>query len=342
LIKAGIISTGFYVPERKILNTDLNQWVRNYDPEISGKSLDEWIISRYGIESRRWADKETLTSDMAYLAAEDALQSGGLDVEDIDFLILNTATGDYPQPTTATAVQRRLGMKPESFAIELNMPCAGPVYGIVLAKNFILSGKYKKGLVVGADKMSSLIDLADFRMAGLFGEGAGACIVGRVPDSGILGEFIRSKGEEGNPNDYALIVPGGGVVNPGRAENGSPALRFLQMNGPKVEAFIESCLGETIENLLSEVGWTLADLDYFVPHQAAKKSLINLAHSAGIPVSKLVLTLQYFGNTSSASILITLDSLFRTKLPGGTRILVAGMGGGLNWGGFLYEVPSFA
>lgn len=330
-----IVSTGVYIPSRAVSNPELETLVSNYDPKIGGGNLDNWIKKHYGIEERRWSDK--LPSDQAVVACEMTLNRAGLDASEIDFLILNTAFGDTSQPTTATEVQKKLGMKSGSFAMEINSPCAGSVFGITTATHFINSGNYKNALVVGVDKMTGLIEMSDFKMAGLFGEGAGACLLSKSEGSGILAAQLGSSGENGTHDQYALRVLGGKALFPSSSGETTEGHSYLQMDGKLVEEFVYHAFSDSVSSVVEESGIILSEIDHVVTHQAAESLIFQGLEKCGIDSSKAVMTVKEYGNTSAASLLITLDKLFNSKLSVGEKVLLLGMGGGLNWGGILYQ-----
>jgi 3-oxoacyl-[acyl-carrier-protein] synthase-3 len=330
-----IISTGVYLPNRVVSNNELETLVSNYNSATGGGNLDQWIKKHYGIEERRWSDK--LPSDQAVVACERALNRAGIDVSEIDFLILNTAFGDTSQPTTATEVQKKLGMKPGSFAMEINSPCAGSVFGVTTATHFINSGKYQNALVVGVDKMTGLIDMSDFKMAGLFGEGAGACLLSKSVGSGMLAAQLGSAGEEGDPDEYALRVLGGKTLFPAVSSNTSDDYFNLQMNGKLVEDFVHHAFADSVARVIEESKISISEIDHIVTHQAAESLIFRGLEKCGVDSSKAVMTIKEYGNTSAASLLITLDKLFNSNLSVGDKVLLLGMGGGLNWGGILYQ-----
>lgn len=323
-----ILSTGIGLPENEIKNEELSNIVRNFDSAIAKSTLDQWIQNHYGIKRRRWLTDIALPSELAYTACLQALKRASVNIKEVDFLILNTVYGDFTQPTTATTVQKLLGMKPGSFAFEINMPCSGPIFSLVTAHQFLLSGRYKHGLIVGVDKMSSCIDKKDFIMAGLFGDGAGACLL--APSTkGIIDYYLSSSGED--YNDMALSIPGGRSMHP------EPSKEFpiqLLMNGKKVEHFIDTCFHDIQVNLLNKSD---KQIDFVVPHQASLKAIEKNALKIGIAKEKIISTIEDYGNTSSASIFITLDKLLNSFDIQEKTIFLAGMGGGLNWGGLLYS-----
>jgi 3-oxoacyl-[acyl-carrier-protein] synthase-3 len=311
--------------------------VENYDAAKGSGNLDSWIRTHYGIEERRWSDE--LPSYQAILACEKALEASNTNIDEVDFLILNTAFGDMQQPTTATEVQKGLGMRPDTFAMELNSPCAGSVLGLVTAMHFLNSGQHQKALVVGVDKMTKLVDLKDFRMAGLFGEGAGACLLksGREEETNVH-YLLGSKGEIGEPDEFSLRVLGGKARFPHSKYKHVDDMFYLQMHGQQVKLFVEEVFKETIAKLLSKSGLNQSDVDYIVTHQASENMVVKALSNAGMDPQKAIFTIREYGNTSAASILITLDKLFKEKgVVKGDQLLLLGMGGGLNWGGILYQ-----
>lgn len=330
-----IASTGVYLPERIVTNAELENTVNNYNPKLGGGSLDYWIRKHYGIEERRWSN--LLPSDQAAQAGQMAIERSGLAVSDIDFLILNTAFGDTSQPTTATEVQKKIGMKPSSFAMEINSPCAGSVFGITTATHFLDSGNYRNALVIGVDKMTELIDMSDFKMAGLFGEGAGACVLSKSQEPSILATHLASSGELGNPLDYALRILGGKALYPTAKNKESEELFYLQMRGRLVEDFVCQSFADSVEKLLSQSGLSGKDINHVVTHQAAESLILNGLNRCGIDSKKATMTIREYGNTSAASMLITLDKLYNSQLEQNQLVLLLGMGGGLNWGGIIYQ-----
>lgn len=330
---------GLDIPGRVYENKELEALVQNYDPAKSGVSLSDWVYNHYGIRRRNWAADDEFPSDYGTKAAQKAIADAGLEAQDIDLLVLNTAFGDYIQPTTATLIQQNLGMRPDSFALEINMPCAGPIYSITTAYNFLLGGKYKTALVVGADKMSRLTDPRDFIMGTLFGDGAGALVLGQVPDGGIVDYYLASKGEGPDHEEHALVIPGGFARNPTSAETIDQNMHVLRMHGKQVEGFVDSCMKDIVEHLLPPHRLTIYDLAYLIPHQAAYNTVIHATRELGIPDDIVCFSLEDLANTSAASIFITLIK-HRHKMKPGDKILLAGMGGGLNWGGILYEFPA--
>ena len=208
----GILAAGLYVPPKRINNEDLEKIVTNYDATVSGRSLDAWAQDRYGITSRAMSNE--LPSEMMAKAIRSATKQAGISLSDIDFLIVNTAFGDYSQPTTATEVQKRLGLKEGVFALEINMPCSGAIYTSVLASSLIQTGGYRHGVVAGAEKMHRLVNMQDFRTAALFGDGAGAFVIGPEAPWQIKKHKLWSLMKRREELDFALSMLGGRAVYP--------------------------------------------------------------------------------------------------------------------------------
>lgn len=330
-MKVGIIGSGIYLPKTILRNEELNAEFLNYRERLTKCSLNEWVNSRYGISERRLAAADEKPSDMAYRAVCDALTNSGMKAQDLDFLILNTAFGDYTQPTTATTVQRKLGMRSDTFAFEINMPCSGPIFGLVTALQFILGGQYKNGAVVGVDKMSSLTDPADFRSATLFGDASGAFIIGHKPLYTFERHYLASKGESGEESEFGFVVPAGGSVNPTSEQTLHQKKHHLQMNRKVVDRFVMEAIEDIMRNLPPPKG----GYDRIIPSQAAKPLLEKAFSQAGVDTSKIEFSLEKLGNTSSASVFITFHLANLSALPSGSQLLLTGVGAGLNWGGVI-------
>ena len=330
----GILAAGHYVPPKRLFNEDLEEMVTNYDETVSGRSLDAWTQNRYGIKSRAMSDE--LPSEMMEKAIRSATIQSGISLDEIDFLIINTAFGDYSQPTTATEVQKRLGLKEGVFALEINMPCSGAVYTSVLASSLIQTGGYRYGVVAGAEKMHRLVDMQDFRTAALFGDGAGAFVLGPDAPWQIKKHKLWSCGEEGDDRDFALSMLGGRAVYPTSDQTMQKGYHQFRMQGKKVQAFAEQAIGQIIEHVEQSWGISLDSFDAIIPHQASKNIVQKAFSERGIGESKVRYTLGKYGNTSAASIYITMADSW-SSLEKANRILMCGFGGGLNWGAILLE-----
>jgi len=340
----GILSTGHSAGSRILTNDDLASMLRSYDAAKAGRPLSQWYLEHYGIEQRRWSTPDEVPSIMATKAAEIAISRAKLTPQDIDFIVLNTASGDYQQPTTATSVQRNLGMRKDTFAMEINMPCAGPIFDMASALGFMTGvggERYRYGLAIGVDMMTSKIDMNDFVRAGLFGDAAGAVVLSPVKAGGILDYVLGSKGEEGEEKDYALLVPAGGAARPPSYETVDQRLHDLKMNGKKVHDFATVAIKDTINVLLKRNNITQKDISYIVPHQGAQPLVLDGTRHANIPDEKVVFTVGSYGNTGGGSVLVTLDKLYsEIRLKEGELVILVGMGAGLTWGGMLYEATN--
>ena len=330
----GILSAGLYVPSTRLSNDDVEEIVTNYDAAVSGRSLDAWTQERYGITSRAISDE--LPSEMMAKAIRSAAIQAEISLDEIDFLIVNTAFGDYSQPTTATEVQKRLGLKEGVFALEINMPCSGAIYTSVLASSLLQTGGYRYGVVAGAEKMHRLVDMQDFRTAALFGDGAGAFVLGPEAPWQIKKHKLWSCGEEGHDHDFALSMLGGRAVYPTSEQTIEKGYHQFRMQGKKVQAFAEQAIGQIIDHVEQSWGISLDSFDAIIPHQASKNIVQKAFSARGISESNVRYTLDKYGNTSAASIYITMADSW-SSLEMANRILMCGFGGGLNWGAILLE-----
>lgn len=324
----GIISTGKYIEGNKIDNLELTKQTKNFIP--NKKSLNEWILDKFGVITRYKSNINA--SDLAVEACKNALSKFDKHINEIDFIILNTVSGDYKQPTTATAVQTKLGMKINSFAIEINMPCAGNIYGLSIAKSFIQAGIGKYGLVVGVDKMTSIIDEEDFILSSLFGDAAACCLVGERDKLLIEDIFLQSKSDEKG----VLKMESSGSRNPISIKNIQNKNHLLKMKGKETSIFIHETITQVIKKLISSSELKIEELDQVIIHQASipiiKKTMLNL----GFKEEQFLFTLPSYGNTSSASIFLTLNEyLLKNKDP--KNIFLIGMGAGFNWGGIYLK-----
>lgn len=302
-MNAGIIGMGRFVPEKVVTNTDLEKIM---------DTSDEWIRTRTGIEERRIADDSTQTSDMAFYAAEEAIKNAGISAEDIDLILVSTVTPDQPFPTVACMLQERLGAK-KAAAMDISAACAGFMYGMITAKQFIESGAYKYVLIVGAEKLSAITDWNDRNTAVLFGDGAGAAIMGPVSEGkGIL--------------SFELGADGTGGKHLYQDE-------YIIMNGREVFKFAVRQMGESSENVIKKAGLSTEDVDLLIPHQANIRIMEASRERLNLPIEKMSKTVHKYGNTSAASIPISLvEEIEAGKVKDGDVIVMVGFGGGLTWG----------
>ncbi|WP_413379623.1 beta-ketoacyl-ACP synthase III [Alkalihalobacillus sp. 1P02AB] len=302
--KAGILGLGSYVPENVVTNADFEQKI---------DTSDEWIKTRTGIEERRFAPEEVKTSDMAYDAAVEALKAAEIKAEDVDLIIVATVTPDMPFPSTAALIQDRLGAK-KAAAMDVSAACAGFMYGIITGQQFIETGAYKHVLVVGVEKLSTVTDMTDRNTAVLFGDGAGAAVLGPVADDkGILA--------------FELGADGSGAMHINLQND------YIEMNGREVFKFAVRQMGESCLNVIEKAGLNKEDVDFLIPHQANIRIMEASRERLGLPVEKMAKTVHKYGNTSSASIpMAFVDELKNGKVKDGDTVVLVGFGGGLVWG----------
>jgi len=300
----GIIGVGHYLPEYILTNKDLEKMV---------DTTDEWIRTRTGIETRHIAKKDEDTSDLAYQAAKQALESAELKSEELDLIIVATVTGDQSFPSVACQIQEKLGASRAS-AMDIGAACSGFIYGVVTAKQFIDSGTYKNILVIGAEKLSKITDWSDRNTCVLFGDGAGAAVVSEVSeDKGILSFELGADGT-GGP---ALHQEGGNI----------------QMNGREVFKFAVRQMPESAEAVVEKAGLQKSDVDYLIPHQANFRIMEAARERLGIDKEKMAYSVNKYGNTSAASIPIALsEDVQAGKIKDGDHVVLVGFGGGLTWG----------
>ena len=315
---AGILGTGSYTPSRVLTNFDLEKMV---------DTTDEWIRTRTGIVERRIADPDVATSDLALPAAQAALEQAQVDVSDIDLIMVATVTPDTIFPCTASILQQKLGVKTAAFDILVG--CTGFVYGLAVAGEMIASGAYDHILVIGAETLSRIADWEDRSTCVLFGDAAGAAVVGPVPQGrGILSYSLGNDGT----NADALKIPAGGSRLPASAETVANRLHYLTMNGPEVFKFAVRSMTESGEEVVSRAGLTMKDIDLVIPHQANLRIIDAAAKRLNIPYERFVCNLERYGNTSAATIPLALDEVHREgRIKPGDLILLSSFGAGMSW-----------
>jgi acetoacetyl-CoA synthase len=320
----GILGTGSYLPSEVVTNDDLVRLVPDADPE--------WVARKTMIKARRFAAPDEAASDLAAAAARAALESAGLEAVDIDYLIVSTSTGDSPQPPTSSLVQSKIGAN-RAACFDINVVCAGFVFAVGLANSLVAMNPTAKVLVVASDVYSRILDFGDRRTAVLFGDGAGAAVVGKVADGyGLLDLELVSRGEASE----LIHVPAGGSRLPASAATVANGDHYFKMNGRGVREFVNSGVPPAFETLLKRAGIAVEDVDHFVPHQANGVMLAELVEAAGLTAAKTHLTLDRYGNVGSASVPVTLDEAARTgSLRNGDVVLMAGFGGGMSVGAAL-------
>lgn len=320
MIRSAIRSIGAALPKRIVLNEELEKIV---------DTSDEWIVQRTGIKQRYIADKEETTVMLGAQAAQEALKNGGLTAEDIDLIILATATPNHTFPASAVEIQKVLGIN-HGFAFDVHAVCSGFVYALTTADMYLRNHMAKRALVIGAETFSRLIDWEDRSTCVLFGDGAAAVVVepvegqGRNDDRGILAAKLRSDGA----HVEKLYVDGGPST--------TQTTGHLRMAGREVFKHAVGMITDVVEDCFSETGLTVEQLNWFVPHQANIRIINASAKKLGIEEEKIVITVDQHGNTSAASVPLALASLVQSgRVKRGDLILLEAMGGGFTWGAIL-------
>ena len=315
-LRAVVAGVGHYLPERIVPNSEF---------EKSLDTSDEWIKSRSGIERRHFAAEGENTSDMATKAALHALTNAGLAADDIDAIVLATSTADLTFPSAATMVQSKLGMT-KGFAFDVQAVCAGFVFALTNANALIVSGQAKRVLVIGSETFSRIMDWSDRSTCVLFGDGAGALILeaqegtGDNTDRGILSTDLNSDGR------YREIL----YVDGGVSER---TTGYLRMQGKEVFRHAVEKLAQTTQTTLDAAGVTAEDIDWVVPHQANIRIINGISKKMGVPIERVVITVQDHGNTSAASIPLAMSVASQQgKLKKGDLVATEAIGGGLAWG----------
>lgn len=325
MLKAKIIATGSYLPEKRLTNFDLEKMI---------DTSDDWITERTGIKERRIAEDGQSTSDLAYEASKNALRQAGLEADDLDLIIVATVTGDMIFPATACLLQNLLSAK-KAAAFDINAVCSGFVYGLSVANSFIRAGTYKRILLVGAEIYSRIIDWEDRTTCILFGDGAGAVILEATDgDSGIISTRLCSDGSLWE----ILTLPGGGSKYPTSEETIRKRLHFLKMNGKEIFKAAVKALQTLVDDTLKENNLKPSQLSVLILHQANLRIIQAAAARLGLPMDKVVVNIDKYGNTSAASVPIALDEVARAgKVKEGDYILLEAFGGGLTWASALIK-----
>lgn len=319
LCNAGILGTGFYVPEKIMTNADLEKIV---------ETSDEWIVERTGIKERRIAEDNQPMSDLALRAAKDALADAGVAAEDLDLIIVATLTSDRIIPSTACMIQNLLGAK-HAAAFDLSAACSGFAYAASVAAQFIETGAYKKALVIGAETLSKYINWEDRNTCVLFGDGAGAAVLGQVEEGyGILSFDLGSDGSGGN----AIQIPSSGSLMPVSKESIDQKLNLIHMNGRDVFKFAVKAMGKTVKNSLAKIDMPQEKIDWLVPHQANIRIIESAAKRLSMPMDKVIVNIHKYGNMSAACIPIALaEAAAAKRFKKGDIIALSGFGAGLTW-----------
>ncbi len=311
-----ITGTGSYLPQKVLTNADLEKMV---------DTSDEWIVARTGIRERHIAADNEVTSDLSLAAATRAISSASLAPTDIDLIIVATTTPDMVFPSTACILQSKLGIG-GCPAFDVQAVCSGFVYAVTVANMFIVSGQAKNALIVGAEVYSRILDWTDRSTCVLFGDGAGAIVLSQSQEPGVLSTKLHADGSYADK----LSVPG--WVCGGKA-TGSP---FVHMDGGSVFKFAVRVFEEVAHEILQQANMTVADVDWFIPHQANIRIMDATMRKLKLPAERLISTVDRHGNTSAASIPLALDeSVSAGVIHRGHNLLLEGVGGGFTWGGVL-------
>ena len=321
----GIKGMGYYVPENVVTNFDLEKIV---------DTTDEWIRTRTGIEERRFASPDEATSDLSYKAALKAIEVAKIDKNQIDMIIVATCTPDYIAQGTSCLVQNKLGLT-SIPCLDVNAACSGFIYGMSMAYSLVKSKIYKNILVVGAETLSRIIDMQDRNTCVLFGDGAGAVIIGEVEEGyGILGLSLGAEGED----DMVLKVPDGGTRKPNNEETIKNRENFLIMKGKEVFKFAVTVLPKVTLDALEQAKLSVNDLSMIFPHQANERIIEAASKRIEFPLEKFYMNLNRFGNTSAASIAIALgEALEKGLVKKGDNIALTGFGAGLTYGSMVMK-----
>ena len=319
-IRAGILGTGRSYPEGVLTNADLEKIV---------ETSDDWITTRTGIKQRRKAAPGEYTSQFATLASQQAIERAGIDANDIDLILCATVTPDQILPSTACLIQAQLGAN-KAAAMDIVAACSGFVYGVTIAEPMIRSGQIKYALIIGAELLTRYVDYTDRSTCVLFGDGAGAAILGPVEgDRGVLAAKIRSDGRY----EEQLYAPGGGTKGGFTAETIARGDHFFKMKGNEVFKVAVRSMNDISRQVLCEAGLKTEDIDLFIPHQANQRITEAVANQLKVDMSRVYSNIARTGNTSSASIPICLDECVESgRIKPGDNVLMASFGGGFTWG----------
>lgn len=325
LRSVSITGVGSYVPERVLTNADLEKIV---------ETTDDWITSRTGIRERRIARDNEATSDLAVMAAQRALTAAGITADQVELIIVATITPDMQFPSTACLVQHRLGAH-RAAAFDLEAACSGFVYALDVASHFVASHTYNTVLVIGAEKMSSVVDWTDRNTCVLFGDGAGAAVLQNRPNAhGLLTTCLGSDGGKAS----LLELPGGGSACPASVDTVTKRLHFLRMDGKETFKNAVNAMVAATHEALNRCGVTVAEVKCIIPHQANHRIMSAVAERIGAREDQLFVNVDRYGNTSAASVAIALDeAVSQGRIVRGDLVLMVVFGAGLTWGAALIE-----
>jgi 3-oxoacyl-[acyl-carrier-protein] synthase-3 len=323
MTRAQIIGVGAYAPKRILTNADLAKMV---------ETSDEWIVQRTGIRERHIADESEATSDLAIKAAQQALERAQVEPEEVDFIVVGTTTGDMAFPTTGNILQHQLGCR-NAGSVDIYAACAGSIYSLSIGSQYIQTGKYHTVLCIGAECLSKITDYTDRGTCILLADAAGAAVL-RPSDgeSGILDTDLYSEGRYGD----LLIQPAGGSRNPATHETVDRRMHYARMKGNEVFKVAVRMFEDCAEKILTRNGITADDLALFIPHQANLRIIEAAVKRLKLPMDRVLVNVDRYGNTGAASVYVALEEALATKrIKPGDLVLMAAFGGGFTWGAAL-------
>ena len=322
--RIGIVGTGMYVPPKILTNFDLEKMV---------DTSDEWIQSRTGIRERHIVEPGMATSDLAERAGKEALKNAGLKPKDIDVIVVATTSPDMLFPSVACIIQHRIGAD-QATAFDLSAACSGSVFAIITAQQFLATGRYKRALVIGAEVLSSFVDWTDRSTCVLFGDGAGACVMTAVRRGGILSTDMGSDGSAAE----LLYMPGGGSKYPPSYASIDQRLHFLRMNGSEVFKLAVRRMADSAQLVMKRAKLKLSHVECVIPHQANLRIIQAVANRAKIPMEKIFVNADRYGNTSAASNLIALhEAAASGRIKKGDHVVLVAFGAGMTWGSIALQ-----
>jgi 3-oxoacyl-[acyl-carrier-protein] synthase-3 len=323
--KVGIVGLGKYLPRKLLTNADLEKMV---------ETSDEWITTRTGIKQRHLAAKAEASSDLAIKAAQQALSDASLDPAQLDLIIVATVTPDMQFPSTACFVQSGIGAK-NAFCFDVAAACSGFVYAIAVAQQFIARGTCDNALVIGAEILSSVTDWKDRSTCVLFGDGAGAAVLGPVKSGGILSIYL---GSDGSSTDL-LMIPAGGSRNPVSRSTLEKRLHYIKMEGNELFKVAVKSMTEAAHIAIKKAGLRFSDIDLFIPHQANMRIILAVAKRLKLSLEKVFANIEKYGNMSSASTAVALcEAVKEGRVKKGDNILLDTFGSGLVWGACVIKL----
>ena len=322
-IRAKISALGTYVPPRVLTNADLEKMV---------DTTDEWILERVGIRERHIAEKGIAASDLAVCAVRHLLEKHPFDLQEVDLVVVGTVTPDMMYPSTACLVQHKLGIE-NTWGFDVSAGCSGFLYALNTGVKFVESGQYKKVLVIGSDKNSAMTDYTDRAVCIIFGDGAGAVLLEPSEDGeGIIDHVAQIEGMGGQ----YLYMPGGGSLNPSSHETVDNKMHYIHQDGKNVFKYAVKKMAEMTERVLERNKLTGADIDCFIAHQANRRIITATAERLGMPLEKVIINIDRYGNTTAGTIPIAMrTALEEGRLKKGNRVLIATVGAGFTSGASL-------